>query len=111
VVTERAAFTVMLRAFVVVLLAESVTCTVKLEVVAGPVGVPVIAPVAALRFKPAGKVPTVIAQFVYGVTPPAAASVVDTPDGYGELMAPVGSEDVITLRAAFTRTLSAFVAL
>jgi hypothetical protein len=81
VVTASAAFTVILNAFVAVWLAESVTCTVKPADPVGPEGVPEITPVAALRVKPAGKVPTVTAQLVYGVTPPTAASVVVAPDG------------------------------
>jgi hypothetical protein len=54
----------------------SVTLTVKLEVAAfgtaGAAGVPVITP-AALKVKPAGRVPDATAQ-VYGVVPPVAAS-------------------------------------
>ena len=54
---------------------ESVTVTVKLLVpTCGPVGVPVIAPVAALSARPAGKLPVVTAH-VYGEAPPAACSV------------------------------------
>jgi len=39
--------------------AESLTCTVKRDVVALAAGVPVIAPVFGLRVRPAGKVPVV----------------------------------------------------
>ena len=42
---------------------ESVTVTVKLTVpVSVPLGVPEIAPVAAFKVNPAGRLPTVIAQ-------------------------------------------------
>ena len=58
-----AAFTVIERAFVAVPagVAESVTDTVKLAV-ATAVGVPVMAPVAAFRLRPAGREPTEIDQ-------------------------------------------------
>lgn len=53
----------------------SVTVTVKLTVpVKVPVGVPEIAPVLVFNDRPAGKLPVVI-DHVYGVMPPAAASV------------------------------------
>jgi len=39
-------------------LLESATLSVKLVVPLGPVGVPVIAPVAVFKFRPAGKLPT-----------------------------------------------------
>lgn len=71
------ALMVMLRAAEAVLAgdSESVTLTVKLMTpTSGPVGVPVIAPVAALSESPAGKLPTVTAQ-EYGEVPPAAAKV------------------------------------
>jgi hypothetical protein len=71
------ALMVMLRAAVAVLAedSESVTLTVKLMTpTSGPVGVPVIAPVAALSVSPAGKLPTVTAH-EYGEVPPAAAKV------------------------------------
>jgi hypothetical protein len=48
-------------AFVAVFFAASVTWTVRLEV-AAVVGVPVIAPVDALRDRPAGRVPAESAQ-------------------------------------------------
>src|SRR5271157_358442 len=38
---------------------ESFTCTVKVKVPAGPVAVPVKAPVELFKLKPAGKLPTV----------------------------------------------------
>jgi hypothetical protein len=53
----------------------SVTVPVKLTVpVKVPLGVPEIAPVLAFRERPVGKLPVVI-DHVYGVIPPAAASV------------------------------------
>lgn len=61
VVTDSAGFTTMLRLAVAVLavgVSESVTVTVKFAVPA-VVGVPEIAPVAALRFRPNGKLPLV----------------------------------------------------
>jgi len=53
---------VMLRAFEPVCfgLLLSVTVTVKLDVVFGPSGVPLIAPVLAFKLNPAGKVPALI---------------------------------------------------
>lgn len=48
---------------------ESVACTVKFDMPLGPVGVPVIAPVAAFSVRPAGREPTVIAQVTAGVPP------------------------------------------
>jgi hypothetical protein len=54
---------------------ESVTVAVKLIVpTCGPVGVPVIAPVAAFSARPAGRLPVVIAH-EYGVVPPVACKV------------------------------------
>lgn len=61
VVTDRAAFTTMLKLAVAVLavgVSESVTVTVKFAVPEA-VGVPEMAPVAALRVRPAGKLPVV----------------------------------------------------
>ena len=56
-------------------LSESVTVAVKLMVpTCGPVGVPVIAPVAAFSVSPAGKLPAVI-DHEYGVVPPVACKV------------------------------------
>jgi hypothetical protein len=52
---------------------ESVAFTVKLDVVFGPVGVPVIAP-ALLKLNPAGKDPAVIEK-VSVPAPPDAATV------------------------------------
>ena len=56
-----AAVMVMLSAFVVFCagLLESLTCAVKLKVPAA-LGVPVIAPLFAFRFKPAGRAPATI---------------------------------------------------
>jgi len=55
---------------------ESVTVTVKPIVpTAGPIGLPVMAPVLAFRLSPAGRLPVVTAQ-VSGETPPAACSAV-----------------------------------
>jgi hypothetical protein len=71
------ALIVMLRFAVAVLvgLSESVTVTVKLIApTCGPVGLPVIAPVEALRLSPAGRLPVVTAH-EYGVIPPVAAKV------------------------------------
>lgn len=54
---------------------ESVTVTLKLMVpTCGPVGVPVIAPVDALRESPEGKLPLVTAH-EYVVMPPVACKV------------------------------------
>jgi hypothetical protein len=62
----------MLSACTAVLLAASVTFTVKFDVPA-IVGVPVIAPVDVFRLSPAGSVPAERLQ-EYGVVPPVAAS-------------------------------------
>ena len=62
VVTVKAGFTTMLRLAVAVSavgVSESVTVTVKF-VVPEAVGVPEMTPVAALRVRPAGKLPLVI---------------------------------------------------
>jgi hypothetical protein len=64
VVTDRAGLTTMLKFAVAVLavgVSESVTVTVKFAVPEA-VGVPEIAPVAALRVRPAGKLPVVTAH-------------------------------------------------
>jgi hypothetical protein len=53
---------------------ESVTIKVSGVAVTPDVGVPLIAPVAELRFNPGGSVPAVKCQ-VYGVVPPIAARV------------------------------------
>ncbi len=57
---------------------DSESVTVKAMLAAGPptavVGVPVIAPVEAFRVRPAGNVPA-LTEYVYGPTPPVAASV------------------------------------
>jgi len=53
----------------------SATVTVKLIVpTIGPVGVPVIAPVAEFSARPAGRLPVVIAH-EYGMMPPTACKV------------------------------------
>ena len=63
----------------------SVTVTVKLDVPA-EVGAPEITPLVPIRLRPAGRPPELTAH-VYGVSPPAALSVVDVkllptfPDG------------------------------
>lgn len=78
VVTEggcAAADTVMLNAFVPVLFAASVTCTVN-EDAPVAVGVPEITPVEATKVRPAGKVPALRFQ-VYGVVPPLACNEVE----------------------------------
>ena len=62
VVTDKAGFTTMVKFAVAVLavgVSESVTVTVKLAVPEA-VGVPEMAPVAALSVKPAGKLPLVM---------------------------------------------------
>ena len=70
-----AAATAMLNAFVPVLFAASVTCTVN-DAVPAVVGVPEITPVPATRLNPAGSVPALRLQ-LYGVVPPLACSVVE----------------------------------
>ena len=55
---------------------ESVTLNVNGVAARADVGVPLIAPVEAFNFKPAGSVPEVNCQ-VYGVTPPLAVRVVE----------------------------------
>jgi hypothetical protein len=52
---------------------ESITLKVSATAVAAAAGVPVIAPVAPLKVKPAGRVPAVNVH-VYGDFPPLAAS-------------------------------------
>ena len=75
-VIASAGLTVMLKAPVCLAFVESVTWAVKFAVALGPVGVPVMAPVLEFSNKPAGKLPTVMAQ-VYGGKPPLAPRVVD----------------------------------
>jgi hypothetical protein len=65
----------MLKAFVAVLFAASVTFTVN-NTVPAVVGVPEITPVEATRLNPAGNVPVLTLQ-VYGVVPPLACSAVE----------------------------------
>ena len=64
-------FTVMEQATLAVPANESVTRIVKVEVPAGPVGVPETTPVAAASVNPAGKVPAVISKTSGGVSPVA----------------------------------------
>jgi hypothetical protein len=70
-----AAVTAILSAFVPVLFAASVTCTVN-DTVPAVVGVPEITPVDAIRLSPVGNVPAVTLQ-LYGVVPPLACNVVE----------------------------------
>jgi len=101
-----AAATAMLNAFVPVLFAESVTCTVN-DAVPAAVGVPEIKPVDATRLNPAGNVPALTLQ-LYGVVPPLACSVVE----YAVPAVPPGSDVVVTVggcAAAATAMLNAFV--
>jgi hypothetical protein len=55
-------------------LAESVAATVNVLTTPGPVGVPVRAPLVALRVSPAARLPAVTAH-VTGAMPPVDASV------------------------------------
>jgi hypothetical protein len=72
----------------------SVTSTVKLDVPV-VVGIPLMIPVAALNKRPAGKVPPMSRQFVYGGTPPLAVSV----NRYDEPTVAAGSgKGVVTVR-------------
>jgi hypothetical protein len=73
VATIGAGFIVIDRALVAVLLALSVTITVKLKVPA-VVGVPEIIPVDVPSVRPFGRAPAVIDQ-VYGSKPPVAVRV------------------------------------
>ena len=101
-----AAATAMLKAFVPVLFAASVTCTVN-DTVAVVVGVPEITPVDATRLNPAGNEPELIDQ-VYGAVPPLACSVVE----YAVPTVPLGNDVVVTVggcAAAATAMLKAFV--
>ena len=101
-----AAATAMLNAFVPVLFAASVTCTVN-DAVPAAVGVPEITPVDAARLNPAGNVPALTLQ-LYGVVPPLACSVVE----YAVPAVPPGSDVVVTVggcAAAATAMLNAFV--
>ena len=101
-----AAATAILNAFVPVLFAASVTCTVN-DTVPAVVGVPEITPVDATRLNPAGSVPALTLQ-LYGVVPPLACSVVE----YAVPAVPPGSDVVVTVggcAAAATAILNAFV--
>src|SRR4029077_10471185 len=101
-----AAATAMLNAFVPVLFAASVPCTVN-DAAPPAVGVPDSAPVDAARLNPAGNVPALTLQ-LYGVVPPLACSVVE----YAVLAVPPGNDVVVTVggcAAAATATLKAFV--
>ena len=103
-----AAATAMLNAFVAVLFAASVTCTVN-DTVPAVVGVPEITPVDEARLNPAGKAPALIDQ-LYGVVPPLACSVVE----YAVPAVPPGSDVVVIVggcAAAATAMLNAFVAV
>ena len=55
-------------------LLESVTLNVNARLLTAAVGVPVTAPVAALRFAQDGNVPLIM-DHVYGVAPPVASKV------------------------------------
>jgi len=107
VTVSTGALMVMLNAFVLVSggLPESVTFTVKLEVPA-VVGVPVIAPVLALRLNPAGKAPLVILH-VNGETPPLSCSAAL----YAVPTVPLASDDKVTDGAGVAVMLSDAVLL
>jgi hypothetical protein len=95
--------TVKLNTFVEVTALLSVTCTVNengLPVMFG--GVPVIWPVMAFRVAHAGNVPPVIAQFVYGGTPPVAVKVWL----YMVLTVAPGSGDVVVIDSGGATTVS-----
>src|SRR5215510_1830977 len=81
----------MLSGAVAVAEAASVTFTVKLEEPT-VVGVPVIAPVEAVRARPGGNAPATMDQ-EYGGVPPIACSVAE----YDALTEPAGSEVVVML--------------
>ena len=103
-----AAATAILKAFVPVLFAASVTCTVN-ETVPDVVGVPEITPVDATRLNPVGSVPALTLQ-LYGVVPPLACSVAE----YAVPTVPPGSDVVVTVGdcgAAATAILNALVAV
>lgn len=105
VIVSVAELTVMLSAFVAVCAGEpeSVPFTVKLLVPA-VVGIPVIAPVAAFKFNPAGKAPVVI-DHVTAPVPPVAPSVVL----YAVPTVPFGRLVVETASAALIVIVSALV--
>ena len=95
--------TTILNAFVPVLFAASVTCTVN-DAVPAVVGVPLICPVELFSERLAGKEPEV-RDHTYGVVPPLAWSVVE----YAVPVVPPGSEVVvINGDCAATGMLSAF---
>jgi hypothetical protein len=75
--------------------AESVTCTLKFAVPAGPVGVPVIAPEDAFKLRPAGSEPPVMLQ-VYVPVPPLAARACE----YAVPISPLGSGLVVVMVSA-----------
>jgi hypothetical protein len=90
---------------------ESITCAVKLNV-PGVVGVPVIAPVAALSVKPAGRDPRMI-EYVYAATPPVAVNADEyatptcpVPDGHVKLRG-VGGFVMIIVQFVLTVLLAA----
>ena len=102
-----AAAIAILSAFVAELFAASVTFTVNDEVPA-VVGVPEIAPVDAVKLKPAGNVPALTLQ-VYGAVPLLACNVVE----YAVPVVPPGNDVVVIVGgcgAAAIAILSAFVA-
>jgi hypothetical protein len=77
----------MLKDFVAVLLAASLTCTVN-DAVAAVVGMPEITPVDATRLSPAGRLPALTLQ-LYGAFPPLACNVV----AYAVPATPWGNDD------------------
>src|SRR5580704_17159468 len=74
----------------------SLTVTLKLEVPA-TVGVPLITPLEAFSDKPAGSVPVLTVQLLYGGVPPVACSVVF---GYAAPTMPLGREVVVMVGGA-----------
>ena len=103
-----AAATAILNAFVPMLFAASVTCTVN-DAAPAAVGVPEITPVDAARLNPAGNAPALTLQ-LYGVVPPLACSA----DEYVVPVVPPDSDVVVTkggCAAVATAMLSVFVAV
>ena len=69
----------------------------KVDVAAGPLGVPLIAPVDELSTKPVGSDPLpATSDHVYGIVPPDA----DTPLEYAVPTVPAGSDVVVIVGAA-----------
>ena len=91
---------VMLSAWVTLLLAESVTCTVNLEV-SKSVGVPVIwaeeLVLVVWKVNPAGRLPAVMAQVKVPVAPVALTNAL-----YGMPKDPAGREVVVMVSTAFS---------